>query len=153
MGLSRPLAFEVFRTPYHFRKTVSGIALCVIRDVDIAASERGDDLLLASSNGPGSAAGMPRTRESGGCPAGLRQFANWVMWGKLPRRIRVAESAPHGQRHCPERPPRFCWFLDSPETMPRLSHAVFGITRLVHTCSAESCKSPDERIADNGCQC
>lgn len=53
MGLSRPPAFEVFRTPYHFRKVVSGIALCVIRDVDIAASERGDDLLLATRMGQG----------------------------------------------------------------------------------------------------
>ena len=60
MGLSRPPAFEVFRTPYHFRKVVFEIASCVIRDVDIAASERQDDLLLANSNGPGPPAGMPR---------------------------------------------------------------------------------------------
>jgi hypothetical protein len=70
MGLSRPPALEVFRTPYHFRKVVSGIALLVIRDVDIAASEHQDDLLLANSNGPGSASGNAAHPRIGRPPCG-----------------------------------------------------------------------------------
>jgi hypothetical protein len=153
MGLSRPLAFEVFRTPYHFRKMVSGIALCVIRDVDIAASERGDDLLLANSNGPGSAsrnAAHPRIGRLPCGPSAVRELGDVGQTApKNPRsRIRPAWAETLSRMATP--------LLLVPRLTRNHGSAVarsFGITRLVHTCSAESSKSPDERIADIGCQC
>lgn len=108
IGLSRPPAFEVFRTPYHFRTVVSGTALCLVRDVDIAASERQDDLLLGKLEGARVRQRKCRTPENRAAALrALRQFANWVMWGKLPEESASPNPPRTGRKHCPERrPPR-----------------------------------------------
>ena len=66
----------------NFGLVVSGTALSLVRDVDMAASERQDDLLLAKLEEAGvRQREYPTPENRSAAQRAFQQFASWVMGG------------------------------------------------------------------------